>query len=60
MVVVFVDDTNKAKSVKIKLLKEDYEAAVEAHKAGKAVKAVGDLAGGNRLVMDNVAFSVID
>lgn len=59
-VVVFLDGANKAKSVKIKLSKEDYEAAVEAYKSGKAVKAVGDLAGGSRLVMDNVAFSVID
>lgn len=53
-------DNERTKSVTAKLNKEDYENAVIAHQHGKAVKLVGDLRGGTKLIMDNVMFNVID
>ncbi len=60
VVVVYVGDNNKAKSVKVKLTKEDYRSAVEAHQHGKAVKIIGDLKSKSRATMENVIFSVIE
>lgn len=58
--VVFVDENNKAKSVTVRLEKEDYENAVEAHQHGKAVKIVGDLNTKGKLKMENAIFSIIE
>ena len=58
--VVFVDENNKARSVTVRLEKEDYENAVEAHQHGKAVKIVGDLNTKGKLKMENAIFSIIE
>ena len=60
VVVVYVGDNERAKSVTVKLDKEDYENAVIAHQHGKAVRLVGDLKEQPKAVMENVLFSVIE
>ena len=60
IVVVYIDDNNKAKSITVNLQKEDYENAVKAHQYGKTVKVIGDLEGKNRLKMNNTTFFVYD
>lgn len=60
VVVVYVGDNERAKSVTVKLDKEDYENAVIAHQHGKAVKLVGDLKEHPKAVMENVIFNVIE
>ena len=60
VVVVYVGDNERAKSVTVKLDKEDYENAVIAHQHGKAVKLVGDLKEHHKAVMENVIFNVIE
>lgn len=60
IVVVYIDDNNKAKSITVNLQKEDYENAVKAHQYGKTVKIIGDLEGKNRLKMNNATFFVYD
>lgn len=58
--VVYISDDNKAKNVKVKLNKCDYEKAIIAHQQGKAVKVMGELNNTHRALMDNVIFSIID
>ncbi len=60
IVVVYVGDNVRAKSVTVKLDREDYDKAVAAHQHGKAVKVVGDLKGQVKAVMENVIFSVVE
>ena len=60
VVVVFIDDNSKAKTVVVNLSREDYDNAVDAHHYGKAVKIIGDLSGTKTLKMENAIFSVID
>lgn len=60
VVVVYVGDNERAKSVTVKLDKEDYDNAVIAHQHGKAVKLVGDLKEQSKATMENVLFSVIE
>lgn len=60
IVVVYVGDNARAKSVTVKLDREDYDKAVAAHQHGKAVKVVGDLKGQVKAVMGNVIFSVVE
>lgn len=60
VVVVFVDDNSKAKTVTVNLSREDYDSAVDAHHYGKAVKIIGDLSGTRTLKIENAIFSVID
>lgn len=60
IVVVYVGDNVRAKSVTVKLDREDYDKAVAAHQHGKAVKVVGDLNGRVKQVMENAVFSVVE
>ena len=60
IIVVYVGDNARAKSVTVKLDREDYDKAVAAHQHGKAVKVVGDLKGQLKSVMENVIFSVVE
>ena len=60
IIVVYVGDNARAKSVTVKLDREDYDKAVAAHQHGKAVKVVGDLKGQVKSVMENVIFSVVE
>lgn len=60
IVVVYVGDNARAKSVTVKLDREDYDQAVAAHQHGKAVKVVGDLKGQVKSIMENVIFSVVE
>ena len=60
IIVVYVGDNARAKSVTVKLDREDYDKAVAAHQHGKAVKVVGDLQGQVKSVMENVIFSVVE
>ena len=62
IVVVYVGDNARAKSVTVKLNREDYDKAVMAHQHGKAVKVVGDLKSRakSKAVMENVIFSVVE
>lgn len=60
VVVVYVGNNNRAKTVSVNLSKEDYENAVEAHQHGSVVKLVGDLVGSKNNKMENAIFSVID
>ena len=60
IVVVYVGDNVRAKSVTVKLDREDYDKAVAAHQHGKAVKVVGDLNGQVKQVMENAVFSVVE
>lgn len=60
IIVVYVGDNTRAKSVTVKLDREDYDKAVAAHQHGKAVKVVGDLKGQVKSVMENVIFSVVE
>lgn len=59
-IVVYVGDNARAKSVTVKLDREDYDKAVVAHQHGKAVKVIGDLKGQVKSVMENVIFSVVE
>lgn len=59
-IVVYVGDNARAKSITVKLDREDYDKAVAAHQHGKAVKVVGDLKGQVKAVMENVIFSVVE
>lgn len=43
IIVVYLNEESKAKSVSVTLSKEDYDEAVLAHKLGKTVKVVGNL-----------------
>lgn len=60
IVVVYVGDNARAKSVTVKLDREDYDNAVMAHQHGKAVKLVGDLQKRKKAVMENVIFSIVE
>lgn len=60
VIITFLAEDNKAKSVKVPLSKEDYQNAVVAHHQGKIVKVIGDLLGQRNLKMENVIFSVIE
>lgn len=62
IVVVYVGDNAKAKSVTVKLNREDYDKAVTAHQHGRAVKVIGDLISKvkAKAVMENVIFSVVE
>ncbi len=60
IVVVYVGDNARAKSVTVKLDREDYDKAVSAHQHGKAVKVIGELRGQVKSVMENVIFSVVE
>lgn len=62
IVVVYVGDNAKAKSVTVKLNREDYDKAVTAHQHGRAVKVIGDLISKvkSKAVMENVIFSVVE
>lgn len=60
VVVVYIGGNGKAKSVKVKLDKEDYDNAVIAHRHGKTVRLVGDLKEMPKATMENVIFSVIE
>lgn len=43
IIVVYLNEDSKARSVSVTLSKEDYDEAVSAHKLGKTVKIVGNL-----------------
>lgn len=62
IVVVYVGDNARAKSVTVKLDRDDYDKAVMAHQHGKAVKVVGDLKSKakSKAVMENAIFSVVE
>lgn len=60
IVVVYVGDNARAKSVKVKLDREDYDKAVTAHQHGKAIKVVGELKGKVKSAMEDVIFSVVE
>ena len=60
VVVVYISGNGKAKSVKVKLDKEDYDNAVMAHQYGKTVRLIGDLKEKPRATMENALFSIIE
>lgn len=60
VMVVYLNENNKAKSVKAILSKEDYEKAVDAHQHGKMIKIIGTLTNGSRPVLENTAFIYLD
>lgn len=60
IIVVYLNENNKAKSVKAILNKEDYEKAVDAHQHGKMIKIIGTLTNGSRPVLENTAFIYLD
>ena len=60
VVVVYISGNGKAKSVKVKLDKEDYDNAVMAHQYGKTVRLIGELKEAPRAMMENTLFSVIE
>lgn len=60
VVVVYISGNGKAKSVKVKLDKEDYDNAVMAHQYGKTVRLIGELKETPRAIMENTLFSVIE
>lgn len=60
VVVVYISGNGRAKSVKVKLDKEDYDNAVMAHQYGKTVRLIGELKEAPRAMMENTLFSVIE
>lgn len=59
IVVAYIDDNKKSKSVTAVLTKKDYENAIKAHQHGKRVKLTGDLQKTPKAVMKNTIFSVL-
>lgn len=60
IIVAYIGDTGRAKTVTVKLDREDYDKAVAAHQHGKAIKVIGDLKSRTKAVMEKVIFSVIE
>ena len=56
IIVIYLNENNKAKSVKAFLSKEDYEKAVEAHQYGKMVKIIGTLTNNTRQILEDAVF----
>ena len=59
IVVAYIDDNKKSKSVTAVLTKKDYENAIKAHQHGERVKLTGDLQKTPKAVMKNTIFSVL-
>ena len=57
---VYISDDDKAKKIKVKLNKGDYDNAIIAHQQGKVVKIMGELNDKPKAVMENVMFSIIE
>jgi hypothetical protein len=58
---VFLNEEEKKENASIRLTKEDYDTAIEAHKEGKTVKIVGTLVSGQRKkTIDYNFFEVLD
>lgn len=58
--VVYISDDDKAKKIRVKLNKGDYDNAILAHQQGKVVKVMGELNDKPKAVMENVIFSIIE
>ncbi|MDD7382568.1 MAG: hypothetical protein PUG37_07345 [Bacillales bacterium] len=56
VVIIFLNENNRAKSVKAFLCKEDYEKAVDAHQYGKMVKIIGTLTKNSRPTLEDAIF----
>jgi len=57
---VFLNDDEKKATASIILSKEDYDAAIEAHRGGKTVKILGTLSGQTYKKIDCSYFEVLD
>ena len=58
--VVYLDDTDKRKTVTVDLEKSDYDRAIEAHEKGSHVEIIGKLSSGKRATMTCESFGIID
>ena len=56
---VYVDDTNRAKTVVVTLDKDDYNRAIEAHTKGWYVEVIGTMRDGHSREIECESFNVI-
>lgn len=58
--VVYLDESDHCKTVTVKLEKNDYDKAIEAHEKGSHVEIIGQLSSGKRPTMECESFGIID
>ena len=57
--ILFLNENEKKDTASIRLTKEDYDVAIEAHKEGKTVKVAGTLLTGQKII-ECKSFEVLD
>lgn len=58
--VVYLDETERPKTVTVRLEKNDYDKAIEAHEKGAHIEVIGELLPGRRATMECESFGIID